>query len=176
MVKLFGRLLIPALALLAAGCATTAELTAPPGGELIRYATMPPGPICEPCESLELLVTSDGAVTIRESHTVRVHEGYNAESGRKWITRTRRTRIAPDVYVRFRERLQPYRRNGNVGADEQGCMSDSDVVAVDWIGGGPPTRLTYDFGCDPRGAEARAIATAPSLLGLSWLRNPLAPR
>jgi|GEM_PF-6344373 len=175
MAKLLGRLLISVVALAATGCATTSELTAPPGGELIRYMTMPPGPICEPCESLELLVASDGAVTIRESHTVRVHQSYQAASERKWITRTRRTRIAPGAYLRFREHLQPYRRNANVSADEQGCMSDSDVVAVDWIGGGPATRLTYDFGCDPRGSEAVALKTAPSLLGLTWLKNPLGP-
>ncbi|WP_260582122.1 hypothetical protein [Sphingopyxis sp. PET50] len=161
------RALICASAGVLYGCASLSPPVDPIGLAVIEWETESP-PFCGRCDSLKLVVASDGRVW--------TEEGYWAGRYRDWRTTKRRFQVPPERVAAFRAQLQPYRPDGFFRLDQEVCKTfwtDSGGFRIKWREEGREDSLIFDRGCDPaeRASQAEDIMRAPRLLGIEGLER-----
>ena len=85
--------------------------------------------------------------------------------------------VRPEQFVAYRDRLAPYRPNGERRLEGAICgdkyMPDLPAIDVRWSAGGREDHLFIDLGCDPYAHEemVEIVGNAPELLGIThWVR------
>lgn len=140
-----------------------------PNGELISVENQP-GPFCGRCDSVKVTVLSNGRVW--------TEHGYWAGRYTDWTIERRLRRVSLATFLRFADRLRPFRPHGQLSLNEQPqcarLASDFDGAQVQWRDRAGSDKLILDFSCDPQVRQAMAVAIrdAPELLGFRGLRMP----
>jgi hypothetical protein len=128
------------------------------------------GPFCGRCDSVKVTARSDGHVWIEH--------GYWAGHYRDWTVERRVEQTSPANFERLRDRLRPYRPNGNLELQSkppcETFWNDVDGVRVEWRDSLRDDKLIFNFGCDPdaRRAMADALRGAPAALEIPSLKMP----
>jgi hypothetical protein len=152
------RIGVAAFALLGA-CSTVPESVPPPPTagtvETIRYET---GRCFGTCPVFVLTARSDGTATFEGKQ-------FTAVQGVRELT------ISPASYAEFRNRLQPYRPEGerrlSTEAECNGRVAtDMPSVDITWTAKGPQQHLYVHYGCDMErnAAMFEALRRAPEAL------------
>jgi hypothetical protein len=139
-------ILVSLLALFVSGCVSVPTIPATLDGQRIVVSYQPGGPVCFPCESLEIVMTSDG-------RAVWTH-GYGTY--REWNKVHRSLKFSAADFQMWRTKLAAFRPSGNLyfGADEK--LKTCDVAyfdmpsrRIEWQDHRRTDRLVLDLGCDP---------------------------
>jgi len=165
-----GRLtIVLAWALAVGGCASLGPPRPGRNGEVITFETEG-GYLCGRCESLKLIVASDGSIWVAQGHWAGT---YSEEIQRP-------LHLPPVRVAAFRAALARYRPAADLFlTDTPPCKTfwtDQPGLHVTWDDGRTPVRLVLNYGCDPeeRAAMRRDLEHAPALLGIRDLRVPVA--
>jgi hypothetical protein len=150
------------------GCVSVPKLPEVPNGERITVRYAPGGPVCFDCESLEIVMTSDGQAVWTYGHG----------SWDKWSQIRRRLPFSPLHYEAWRDHLAQFRPKGGQDFSADSEQKTCDVAfhdvpgrSITWETAEGTDWLNLDLGCDPeKHAELlKFFAEFPLMIGI---RNP----
>ena len=134
------------LASIASGCVTVPKLPANADGERITVSYQSGGPVCFDCESLEIVLTSDGRGVWTHGHG----------SWDQFQNDRYSLRFTPSDFQRWRARLEDFRPAKNTDFGENNEQKVCDVSyshapsrMIKWENHRETVLLGLDLGCDP---------------------------
>ena len=174
-------LLVLFLTCLISACVTIPKLPASADGELISVTYEPGGPICAPCDSLEIVTTSDGRAIWTHGHG----------TYREFVRDRHSLKFSPAQFQRWRARLAEFRPQGNLYFSANSETKTCDVAyfdmpsrMIEWQDHQRTDRLVLDLGCDPEKHVKllQFLDQFPSLMGINnppkadqWVATTRAP-